>query len=114
MDCLEENVEPNDKTTDTDDSILDGAAIVNMLRPIDATSFGVYAQKIFWPIVEKQLKSASRIDIVWKEKLFNLNKSHIHFMMTIIGHLDTKLAVWNCLYIENVIGEICAMKFFDH
>ena len=62
MDSLEKYVEYHDKVPVTDVVILDGAAIVNMLRPIEAKTFDDYAQKIFLPYVEKRLKHTSRVD----------------------------------------------------
>ena len=64
-----------DKTPDTDVIILDGAAIVNILRPIDTRTFDDYAQKVFIPFLEKQLQSASRVDIVWGQYIDNSLKS---------------------------------------
>ena len=75
MDCLEGCVLPTDKTPDTDVIILHGAAIVNMLRPIDTRTFDDYAQKVFIPFLEKQLQHASRVDIVWDQYIDNSLKS---------------------------------------
>ena len=44
---------------------LDGAAIVNMLRPGPARTFQNYATDIFMPYITSQLHSVSRLDIVW-------------------------------------------------
>ena len=49
MDSLEKYAEYNDKVPVTGVVILDGAAIVNMLRPIEAKTFDDYAQNIFLP-----------------------------------------------------------------
>lgn len=45
--------------------ILDGAAIVNMLKPGAAKTFQDYATQVFLPYIEAQLRNAKRLDIVW-------------------------------------------------
>lgn len=45
--------------------ILDGAAIVQMLKPIGVTIFEQYAQDIFKPYIMSQLNAVDREDIVW-------------------------------------------------
>jgi len=47
--------------------ILDGAAIVRMLRPGPARTFGEYAKNVFMPYVRKEAceSEVCRIDIVW-------------------------------------------------
>ena len=44
--------------------ILDGAALVNMLKPAACKTFGSYAAKVFLPYTEKKLERANRVDIV--------------------------------------------------
>ena len=44
---------------------LDGAAIVQMLKPIGVTTFEQYAQDIFKPYIMSQLNAVDRVDIVW-------------------------------------------------
>ena len=45
--------------------ILDGAAIVQMLKPIGVTTFEQYAQDIFKPYIMSQLNAVDQVDIVW-------------------------------------------------
>ena len=45
--------------------ILDGAAVVNFLKPNDANTFQDYATSVFLPYVKRQLKDAVRVDIIW-------------------------------------------------
>uniref|UniRef100_UPI00358F6B91 uncharacterized protein n=1 Tax=Myxine glutinosa TaxID=7769 RepID=UPI00358F6B91 len=45
--------------------ILDGAAIINMLRPIGIKTFQEYATQVFLPYVKAQLRNVMRIDIIW-------------------------------------------------
>ena len=47
--------------------ILDGAAIINMLRPGRANTFDEYASQVVLPNITSQLKHTSRIDVVWDE-----------------------------------------------
>ena len=50
---------------DADVLILDGAAIVNMLKPGACQTFQDYADNVFIKYLERQLRRVSRIDIVW-------------------------------------------------
>ena len=45
--------------------LLDGAVIVNMLKPGTQRTFGEYTTKVFLPYNEKQLDSCERMDTVW-------------------------------------------------
>ena len=47
--------------------ILDGAVIVNMLKPRFCKSFEDYAKNVFLPYIDNQLKTCSRVDVVWDE-----------------------------------------------
>jgi hypothetical protein len=47
--------------------ILDGAVIVNMLKPGTARTFAEYATQIFLPYITTQLKHVLRVDLVWDE-----------------------------------------------
>ena len=48
-------------------NIIDGAAIVNMLRPGAAKTFSEYAEQVFLPYIISQLQHVSRMDVVWDE-----------------------------------------------
>ena len=45
--------------------ILDGPAIVNMLKPVACQAFAEYAEKVFLKYLAKQLEAVDRLDIVW-------------------------------------------------
>ena len=70
MSCLEKLV-----VTQTDDStsptinaiIIDGAAIVNMLKPGAAQTFSDYSSQVFLPYIKGQLQAVQRLDLVWDE-----------------------------------------------
>ena len=46
-------------------TILDGAAIINMMRPGTAKTFQDYATDVFVPYITSQLQHVSRLDIIW-------------------------------------------------
>ena len=46
---------------------LDGATIVNMLRPGFAKTFSDYATQVFLPYITSQLQHVNRLDVVWDE-----------------------------------------------
>lgn len=47
--------------------IIDGAAIVNMLRPGTAKTFSDYEKHVFSPFIQTQLNRVHRLDVVWDE-----------------------------------------------
>ena len=56
--------------------ILDGAAIVNMLKPGTAKTFSDYASQVFLPYITTQLHSAQRVDVVWDEYVHGSLKAY--------------------------------------
>ena len=67
--CLEDLVPSKEETTvpNIQVSIIDGSAIVNMLRPGSAQTFLDYAQQVFLPYIVAQLHHTGRVDIVWDQ-----------------------------------------------
>ena len=68
--CLEDTIKDHndsDSTPVADVIILDGPAIVNMLRPGSAKTFADYAKDVFLPYVHSQLNQSQRVDIVWDD-----------------------------------------------
>ena len=67
--CLEDLVTSQEKTNNPDVQviILDGSAIVNMLRPGYAKTFSEYASQVFLPYIVSQTQHASRVNVVWDE-----------------------------------------------
>ena len=65
--CLEDLVPSKEETTVSkiQVSIIDGSAIVNILRPGSAQTFLDYAQQVFLSYIVAQLQHAGRVDIVW-------------------------------------------------
>ena len=66
--CLEDVIEEQDDITQSVEVVvLDGPAIVHMLKPAAAKTFREYAQDLFLPYVEHQLDKAQRVDVVWDD-----------------------------------------------
>ena len=59
----------------TDVIILDGAAIINMLKPIGVKTFQDYATHVFLPFIKVQLRNVTRIYIIWDVYLEDSLKS---------------------------------------
>ena len=59
-------------------NILDGAGIVNMLRPGTAKTFEGYATDVFVPYVTSQLQHLDRLDIVWDLYMVDSLKADTH------------------------------------
>jgi len=70
LDCLISSAE-----CCSDTIILDGAALVNMLKLVDCKISDDYAANIYLPYIEKQLEWADRVDIVWDQYPENSLKS---------------------------------------
>ena len=62
--CLEQREQPEPPSS-YDCKVLDGAVIINFLPTAGVGSFNEYADRIFVPYVQNQLKDASRLDVVW-------------------------------------------------
>ena len=58
-----------------DVKILNGAAIVNMLPPIECKTFADYANKIYIPYIQNQLKSIQRLNLEWDRYIPNSLKN---------------------------------------
>jgi len=56
--------------------ILDGAVIVNMLKPGTASTFSDYASHIFLPYITRQLEHVHRVDVVWDEYVHGSLKTY--------------------------------------
>ena len=65
--CLEDLTSARENATSptVQVSILDGAAIVNMLRPGTAKTFQDYAMDVYVPYITAQLQYVVRLDIIW-------------------------------------------------
>ena len=63
--CLEDLYETQTEAPVASSIIIDGAVIVQMLKPAAAKTFAEYASEIFIPYIFSQLHNASRLDLVW-------------------------------------------------
>ena len=63
--CLEEVSDAKTETPVTTCIVLDGAAIVQMLKPAASKTFEEYAHQIFIPYMSMKLQTVSRLDLVW-------------------------------------------------
>ena len=62
--CLQDLV-PVSVTVQVTCTILDSAAIINMLRPGTAKTFHDYAADVFMPYNTSYLEHVTRLDIIW-------------------------------------------------
>ena len=64
LEYLEELYEAQECASFATCCILDGTAIVQMLKPVAAKTFQEYATEIFIPYLSKSLQNVSRLDVV--------------------------------------------------
>ena len=63
--CLEDLHEPQSEAPTVTNIVIDGAALVQMLKPGAARTFEEYAHQVFLPYIAGQFQSVSRLDLVW-------------------------------------------------
>ena len=63
--CLEGLSEAQSEAPKVTNAVIDGAAIVQMLKPGAAETFEEYARQVFIPYISRQLHHVSRLDLVW-------------------------------------------------
>ena len=63
--CLEGLSNAQSEAPSVTNIVLDGAAIIQMLKPGTAKTFLEYASQVFIPYILGQLQHASRLDLVW-------------------------------------------------
>ncbi|CAG2215782.1 unnamed protein product [Mytilus edulis] len=73
--CLERLTPPTDVKPVVSSVILDGSAVVNMLKPVNIKSFNEYALKVFIPYIQNIGKDVQRIDIVFDTYIDNSLKA---------------------------------------
>ena len=62
---MERLVEKKIEAPQVEATIIDGAVIVQMLKPGMAATFKKYADFVFTPYILKQLEAVQRVDVVW-------------------------------------------------
>ena len=73
--CLESVAPPSTEKPAVNSIILDGTAIINMLKPMKAKTFEEYANDVYLPFIKRQLRDASRVDVVWDVYISNSLKA---------------------------------------
>ena len=80
LNCLEDiaplNESNSNATLNVSCTVLDGAAIVNMLRPGTAKTFQDYAADVILPYINTQLQYVTGLDIVWDRYVEESLKTH--------------------------------------
>ena len=69
LECLTKSSQPASVPPGIDAKVLDGAAIVHMVRPGACRTFAEYSQQMFLPHITSQLETVSRVDIIWDRYL---------------------------------------------
>jgi hypothetical protein len=55
--------------------IIDGAALVNMIKPGAEKTFSQYATESFLPYLKAQISQSNRVDFIWDEYIENSLKA---------------------------------------
>ena len=58
---------PTDSIPDVDAILLDGAAVINILKLGSAKTFKEYSEVVFLPFAQSKLQKTNRVDIIWDE-----------------------------------------------
>ena len=69
LSCLEKNGPAQAQRLSVEALLLDGAAIVNMLKPGVSKTFQEYSKTVFLPYVTNQLRNVVRVDVEWDRYL---------------------------------------------
>ena len=62
--CQESVAPPSTGKPVVNTIILDGSAVANILKPINAKTFGEYANNVYLSFIKRQLRDASRVDVI--------------------------------------------------
>ena len=62
---LEDFSQPKPEVPPTSCIVLDGAVVIQLLKPATAKSFNRYAQQVFVPHILSKLQLATLLDLVW-------------------------------------------------
>jgi hypothetical protein len=69
--CLEDFSQPRSEVTPTSCIVLDGAVIIQLLKPATAKTFNEYAHQVFVPHILSKFHQAARLDLVWDRYITN-------------------------------------------
>ena len=74
--CLESLTTSPSTTPVVDAMLIDGAALINMLKPSGACkTFSDYANQVYLPYIGRQLEGMQRVDIIWDRYIQNSLKA---------------------------------------
>ena len=65
LECLEGLSEAQSEAPKVTNVVIDGAVLVQMLKPGAAETFEEYAHQVFIPYISEQFQHVSRLDLVW-------------------------------------------------
>ena len=65
LQCFEKLCEARAETPNVSAMIIDGAAVVQMLKLGTAKTFQEYSEVVFWPHIARWLEKVSRINVIW-------------------------------------------------
>ena len=73
IECLEEKVVDyqHPERPEVDAHVVDGAAVINMLKPLNTGTFEEYGRSVVIPYIENQLRSTQRFDRYFSRSLKN-------------------------------------------
>ena len=64
--------------TDQLEKLIDGAAIINMLKPIPNSTFEEYITGVITTYINNQLKDVVQLDLIWDRYLYDSLKGNMH------------------------------------
>lgn len=76
LECLEGLSGAQSEAPNVTNVVIDGAVLVQMLKPGAAETFGEYVQRVFIPYISEQFRHVSRLDLVWDSYVVDYLKSN--------------------------------------
>lgn len=129
LSCLEKNGPAQAQRPSVEALLLDGAAIVNMLKPGASKTFEEYSETVFLPCVINQLRNVEKVDAVWDRYLpSSLNtpgqlwRKKVHFVTAVKftlhssnAHLsrDHIMAALASVSVEEALEEVWNVEEID-
>ena len=65
LQCFEKLCEARAENPNVSAMIIDGAAVVQMLKPGTGKTFQEYSEVVFWPHIARWLEKVSKIDVMY-------------------------------------------------
>ena len=98
--CLEQPGQSEPPST-YDCKVMDGAVIVHILPTASVSTFHEYADIVFIPYLEKQMQTATRLDVVW-DTYTNLPKVFVQTQISF--HIFSHLSIYQIKYTLNEVS----------